>query len=155
MVENFLFSHFLLENADIVRRDLVWVTLRNQRVKETGTPCQPWDYNIFQQLKITLNLFSILTGQRYCQYTRDCAEPSNCLPPIANLTFPTVWEYLQLGADLSKGIFEQSDNAVALRSLKTHGVNGSLEFYSNSQWTAVRALTPSNALVLGKTSYLR
>lgn len=66
-----------------------------------------------------------------------------------------MWEYLQLGADLSKGIFEQSDDAVALRSLKTHGVNGSLEFYSNSQWTAVRALTPSNALVLGKTSYLR
>lgn len=102
-----------------------------------------------------MNLFSILTGKQYCQYTQDCAEQSNCLPPIANLTFPTVWEYLQLGADLSKGIFEQSDNAVALCSLKTHGVNGSLEFYNNSQWTAVRALTPSNALVLGKTSYLR
>ena len=71
------------------------------------------------------------------------------------MTFPTVWKYLPLGANLSKGIFKEGDVAVALQSVEMHGVNGSLEFYGNSKWTTVRGLSQSNALVLGPSSYLR
>ena len=56
---------------------------------------------------------------------------------------------------MSKGIFEGNEAAVALRSVKMHGVNGSLEFYKDSKWTAVNDLSASSALVLGKLSYLR
>lgn len=131
------------------------VTLGNERTQRLVPHVSHAAITSPSSKKMTLNLFSILTGQKYCQHTDGCKQPADCLPPISNVTCPTVWEYLQLGDALSKGVFEQGDVAVALRSLEKHGVNGSLEFYSNSKWTAVNALTATTALVLGKTSYLR
>jgi len=96
-----------------------------------------------------------MLGEEHCKHTGDCSKPSDCLPPVANVTFPTVWKYLPLGANLSKGIFKDGDVAVALQSVEMHGVDGSLEFYGSSKWTTVQGLSRSNALVLGLSSYLR
>ena len=86
--------------------------------------------------------------------TGACGVPVNC---VANTTFPTVWKYLPLGHDLSKGIFKAGSVAVALLSVEMHGVNGSLEFYDlqGKTWATVQDLSPSKALVLGPTNYLR
>lgn len=94
-----------------------------------------------------------MTGEEYCSHTNACSARGDCLPPVTNVTFPTVFKYLALGS--IKGIFGDGDVAVALQNIDMHGVNGSLEFYGNSKWTAVQDLLPSNALVLGPSNYLR
>lgn len=71
------------------------------------------------------------------------------------MTFPTVCKFLPLDSNLSKAMFKEGNVAVALQSIEMHGVNGSLEFYRDSKWTAVQDLSPSNALVLGPSNYLR
>ncbi|KAL9974081.1 hypothetical protein ACROYT_G011080 [Oculina patagonica] len=94
-------------------------------------------------------------GEEHCNYTDACSAREECFPPVVNATFPTVWKFLPLGSNLSKGIFEDGDVAVALRSVEMHGVDGSLEIYKNSAWTTVQSLSASNALVLGPSDYLR
>ncbi|KAK3742747.1 hypothetical protein QZH41_018953, partial [Actinostola sp. cb2023] len=96
-------------------------------------------------------------GQVLCNGTLKCIQPNEvCCPAkepncdAVNL-YKTAWDYEEL-QECSSRLFVSGDT-IAVTSVSSD--NGTLEYYDGSKWVSESNVSPSSALVVGKTNMIR
>jgi hypothetical protein len=93
---------------------------------------------------------------RICLDQKDCPELGGCInstipcqPDIApsSIVYKTVWYFEQLQT-IIPSLFP-SGNTIAITSVSN--ANGTLMYHNGVQWAPVSGISPSTALVVGKT----